>query len=366
MLALRLYGGQDIRLEEIPVPRIDDDEMILKVEAAAICGTDIRMWQNGSHNVSTSNPVVLGHEFAGTVAKVGRNVTFFRKGMRVAVAPNIGCGMCVRCLSGKPHLCAKYQAFGINRDGAFAEYVKIPKEAIIHGNIIPLPKGLSSEEAAVNEPLSCVYNGFLKCDIAVGEYVLVVGAGPIGLMHAMFAQVAGAAKIFLCDLSQDRLLASEKLLGNILVCEPEQLADLVDTETERQGLDVAVIACPSPQMQTSVVRLMNYGGRVNFFGGIPTVKQPVAIDTNLVHYKELVLTGSTRGSTEHFQKTLNFISQGLIDVKKLITSRFDITDILPAFECAVQGNGLKNIITFESVANPSQNLYIDKELASIQ
>ncbi|MCL2116965.1 MAG: alcohol dehydrogenase catalytic domain-containing protein [Planctomycetaceae bacterium] len=354
MLALRLYGPKDIRLDEIDVPVISDDDILLKVDAAALCGTDVRMMQNGYRHVSEERPLVLGHEFAGTVVEAGRNVPLYEEGMQVAVAPNIGCGLCLRCVSGRPHLCNAYKAFGINMDGAFAEYVKIPQKAILQGNLMPLPNGLSPEDATLNEPLSCVYNGFLKCGIVPGEHVLIVGAGPIGVMHAMFARIAGAARIIVCDLLWERLFQCQSLLDGIDVCRADQLADFVMEKTRGDGLDVAVIACPSPRMQSAVIPLMNYGGRVNFFGGVPALEQMVPINTNLVHYKELCLTGSTRASTEHFRKTLQFISDGLINVRKLITARFHISDVLDAFDMNGNGLALKKLITFEPVLDYSK------------
>jgi len=119
MLALRLYGPQDIRLEEVPIPVINDDEILLKTDAAAVCGTDVRMWQNGQKGVDAEHPLILGHEFAGTIVEVGKNVPFYQVGMQVAMQPNIGSGICDRFVDGKFHLCDDYRAFGINMDGAF-------------------------------------------------------------------------------------------------------------------------------------------------------------------------------------------------------------------------------------------------------
>lgn len=347
MLALRLYGPNDIRLDEIPVPEISEDEILLKVDASAVCGTDIRMWQNGYAGVDEEHPRVLGHEFGGTIVETGKNVEFYKKGMKVALAPNIGCGICDRCVSGRPHLCDDYKAFGINMDGAFAEYVKVPKEAITYGNLMVMPEGVTAEEAAVNEPLSCAYNGFLKCDIKPGEYVLVVGAGPIGIMHAMLAKMAGAAKVMMNDLSAERLAECAQIIPGIFTYSGDDLAGFVMEQTRGKGLDVAITACPVPAVQAAMLPLMDYNGRVNFFGGIPAAKQPVAIDTNLVHYKELYLTGSTRASICQFRQTLDFVSEGLIDIKSIITGHYHIKDIMSAFEAAKAAKGLKNVITFE-------------------
>ena len=172
MLALRLYGPQDIRLEEVPIPVLQPGEILLKTDAAAICGTDVRMWKNGAAGVDSEHPLILGHEFSGTIEEVGSGVPFYQKGMQVAMQPNIGCGICDRCVDGKFHLCEHYRAFGINMDGAFAEYVRIPADAVIRGNLMVLPENVTPAEAAVTEPLSCAYNGFSKCFVKPGEYAM--------------------------------------------------------------------------------------------------------------------------------------------------------------------------------------------------
>lgn len=345
MKSLRLFGPADIRLVDIEKPSISPDELLLKTDAAAICGTDIRMWQNGHAGVDEAHPLTLGHEFAGTIVEVGSNVPFYQKGMQAAMQPNIGCGLCDRCVDGRFHLCDDYRAFGINMDGAFAEYVRIPADAISRGNLMLLPENVSPEEAAVTEPLSCAYNGFTKCCVQPGDFALVVGAGPIGLMHLQLLHMAGAT-VFLNDISAQRLEASKKILPYVTTHHGDDLAGFVKRHTHGRGLDVAITACPVPKVQAAMLPLMNYGGRVNFFGGIPKDKQPVPIDTNIVHYKELYLTGSTRSSIAQFRKTLDFVSQGLIDVKSIITDRYALSDILGAFENARQAKGIKHVIVF--------------------
>ena len=347
MKSLRLYGANDIRLDEIPVPAVDRDEILLKTDAAAVCGSDVRMWQNGYKGVDEQHPLILGHEFAGTIVEVGSNVAFYKKGMQVAMAPNIGCGICDRCVAGDFHLCDDYKAFGINMDGAFAEFVKVPKTAILRGNLMVLPEGVTPEEAAINEPLSCVYNGFLKVNIRPGDVVLIVGGGPIGIMHAQLAKMAGAAKVIMNDLSEARLAECAQIVKGIQTYYGDDLAGYVSRQTNGRGLDVAVVACPAPDVQAAMLPLMNYGGRVIFFGGVPQSKQPVAMDTNIVHYKELFLTGSTRANICHFRKTLEFVSDGLVDLKSMITARFSMDEAITAFEYAKATKGLKNVIVFK-------------------
>ena len=187
------------------VPQIDAGEIWfrskgpLSAELMCACTTmDIR----GSLRTT---PLILGHEGSGVVAGVGSDVKNFKEGMRVAVAPNIGCGICDYCVSGNTHLCSQYKALGIHMPGFFAEYVKIPENFVRQGNVVEIPDTLSFEEAALAEPLACVFNAFEKSKMRPGETVLIIGAGPIGLMHAKMAQTAGAAKIIFNDFSRERL-----------------------------------------------------------------------------------------------------------------------------------------------------------------
>jgi Threonine dehydrogenase and related Zn-dependent dehydrogenases len=345
MLALRLYGPGDIRLVEVEIPTITEEEILLKTDAAAVCGTDIRMMQNGRAGVDAQHPLTLGHEFAGTIVKVGSKVSFYKEGMQVAMQPNIGCGICDRCVSGNGHLCDDYRAFGINMDGAFAEYIKIPAAAVTRGNLMVLPEGTTPTEAACTEPLSCAYNGFTKCFVQPGEYAMVVGAGPIGYSHALLLHMAGAS-VLMNDISEERLRTIKAKLPFIETYSGDNLAGFVDQWTKGRGLDIAITACPVPAVQQAMLPLMNYGGRVNFFGGIPADKQPVAIDTNIVHYKELYLTGSTRSSIMQFRKTLEFVSQGLLDVKSMVTDTYALKDIEKAFVNASAAKGMKHVIEF--------------------
>ena len=347
MLAAYLYGPGDIRLKETGIPEINDNEVLLKVKSAAVCGTDIRMINNGYKGITEATPRILGHELAGVIAKTGRNVKGYKEGMRVAVAPNMGCGVCDSCVSGNTHMCVEYSALGINIDGGFAEYVKIPEEAVRQGNIIILDANVTFEEAAINEPLSCVYNGFLKCNIKPGDNVLIVGTGPIGILHAKLAKMAGAASVMLNDISVERLEVCRNIDSSFIIVKPGNIKEQIMVLTGGKGLDVCITACPSPQAQADSLELMATGGRVNFFGGLPAGREMVPINTNLVHYKELILTGSARANLSHFRKTLDFISNGILEVKDLISLRFGLKDISEAVKLAARAEGLKNVINFD-------------------
>lgn len=347
MRAAYLYGPKDIRLKEVEIPKVNENEILLRVKSAAICGTDIRMVNNGYKGITEQTPRILGHELSGIIEEVGKNIKNYRPGMRVAVAPNMGCGVCDWCVSGNTHMCPDYSALGINLDGAFAEYVKIPEGACRQGNVIEIGETISFDEAALNEPLSCVYNGFLKCDTKPGDNVLIIGTGPIGIMHAKLAKMAGAARVMLNDLSPERLEVCRRIDPSFLTLSSEGLKEQVMEKTGGKGLDVCITACPSPQAQADSLEMMAIGGRVNFFGGLPAGKEIVPINTNLVHYKQLILTGSARASLSQFRKTLGFLAGGILNVKDLISERFPLERIQEGVQRATSAEGLKNIISFE-------------------
>jgi L-iditol 2-dehydrogenase len=345
MLAARMYDINDIRIEEMPVPKIREDEILLQVKAAAICGTDVRMVGNGYKGISPDNPRILGHEFSGIIAETGSGVSNYRPGQRVAVAPNMGCGICGDCVRGDTHLCKSYRALGIQLDGGFAEFVKIPAEAIAQGNVTPIDDHVSFEEAAINEALSCVCNGFERCNIRPGDDVLVIGAGPIGIMHAMMAHMAGAGRVYISDLSEERLEICKKLNSSFIAIS-EKLEETIMKDTVNEGVDVCITACPSPAAQAQALELCGINGRINFFGGIPANRQPVALDTNLIHYKQLIVSGTTRASLTQFRKTLKFISTGILNVKPLISRTMHLSEINQGFKYAKSADGLKNVIVF--------------------
>lgn len=344
MLAARMYGINDIRIEEVPKPVPSECEILIKVKAAAVCGTDVRMIKNGAKGIDAEHPCILGHEVSGIIEAVGDKVQGYKVGQRVAVAPNVGCGICDPCVKGKGHLCAEYKALGINLDGGFAEYCLIPENAVRGGNVCILDDNVSFDAGAVNEPLSCVCNGFEKADIRPGDIVLVVGAGPIGIMHCALALMAGAV-VYLNDLSDARLNEAKSIYPNINIV--KNLEDEFMAATGGYGADVIITACPVPEIQHLAVKLAALEGRVIFFGGVPASKEPVGIDTNIVHYKQLILSGTTRASLSQYRKTLQYISSGIVDADILVSKHFSLKEIDKAIECAANAEGLKNMIVFE-------------------
>jgi len=347
MKAVQLLGKENIQINEIPRPEITEKEVLVKVRAASICGTDIRMYKNGYPTASETTPLTLGHEISGDIIEVGASVEFYKKGMRVAIAPNMGCGICDQCVRGYTHLCETYEAFGINLPGGFAEYLVIPEKAVRQGNISLIPDGLSYEEAALIEPFSCVFNGQEIAGNNPGDNVLIIGSGPIGIMHAQLVRARGASKVMMNDLSEDRLADAKKIIPDLVTLTSENLKEKIFAETNNQGVDLCIIAAPAPQAQEASFSYMAMNGRCLFFGGLPKEKEEVKLNTNILHYKQLRVFGCTRASLISYRTSAQLVTNGRIPLKELITSRYSIDDFDSALENAKNAVGLKNVIIFK-------------------
>lgn len=345
MKAAIFYGINDIKIEEIDTPNIYEDEMLLKVRACAVCGTDLRIFKYGHFKIPKGVKRVLGHEVSGEIVEVGSKVKGYKVGMRVAVPPNIGCGVCEMCINGFNQMCPDYEAFGISVDGGFEEYMRIPASAIRAGNVIPIPDNLTFEEAAIAEPLSCCYNSYKALETKPGDTLLVVGAGPIGALHAMLNKLAGATKVIVADISEERLKEAKNLGADFTVNSAKNsLEEEVNKITNGRGADVIITACSVPDLQREALELAAVHGRINFFGGLPKEKENVTLNTNFIHYKELKALGTTGSSISDFCKSLQIISSGKIDVKPLISKTFSIEETVDAFEYAASGKGLKAVV----------------------
>jgi len=344
MKAAKLFGKNDLRIVDVPVPEIAADEMLLRVGAATVCGTDLRMYANGAAGAGEETPLTLCHEFAGTIEKLGENVCGYETGQRVSVAPNIGCGICDFCVSGNSHHCKKLIALGIHMDGGLAEFVRIPALAIAHGNVTPMADDVSFEAAAANEAFACVFNSFERYMVGPGDVVLIIGAGAIGMMHAELAFMAGAGSVILNDISEERLDLCKALDPRITIA-AKDLKETVDSVSAGLGADVVITACSVQAVQEDAFNYAALNGRVNFFGGLPAGKS-ATLDTNQIHYKQLIVSGTTRSSLEQYRKALDFIAKGIVDLDSLVTDRYRIEDVKTAFENAAAQKGLKQAIVF--------------------
>ena len=343
MKAARLYGVEDIRVEEIPIPEIQSDEILLRVRAAFICGTDVRFYKSGKPN-DGDRPLIAGHEIAGVIEQVGADVRGYHIGQRVGVAPNYGWGVWDICTSGNAQMCKESEALGVTVDGGFAEYMRIPAAAVRQGNVTPLQDSITFAEAALAEPLSCVYNAYEKIGIYPGDHVLVIGAGPIGLMHARMALVAGAAAVYLNDISEERLALAKRLIPEGTTIDAQDVRKTIQELTNGKLADVVITAVSVGAIQEMAFSLAGINGRIMFFGGLPKGRSEVRLDTNEIHYKQLTVAGTTRQSLRQYRDCLRLIASGRFKVSDLVTATATLDDISAIISDVAQGKGLKSAI----------------------
>jgi L-iditol 2-dehydrogenase len=329
-------------VEEIATPEPAAGELLIRVGAGQVCGTDVRMFKQGAAAATDGSPLTLGHEIAGVIETAGQGVQGFAPGARVAVAPNYGCGVCDTCVSGNTQACDRSEALGVTRDGGFAEFMIIPEPAVRQGNVSPLPDHVSLQEAALAEPLSCVYNALERHNVQPGDVVLIIGAGPIGLMHAKLHLMAGAGAVIMNDLIPERLEQCRALEPSVLTAGPESLAEVLADASRGRGADIVVTAAPAPATHQLALDLVARNGTVSFFGGLPRDQEIVSLNTNLIHYKEIWVTGTTRQSLRQFRRTLELIARGLVSLDGIMTKAVSLDEIQEVFDDTMNGRGLKN------------------------
>ncbi len=345
-----LNAPHNLALEDVPDPIVERGDLVLRVRAATVCGTDIRILR-GKKTAGVRYPAIIGHEFAGEIVDVGGGGDF-RIGQRVTVDPAIPCGRCHYCKTGSENICANLIAIGYELDGAFAEYVRIPARALDCGNVREIPDTLSFEEAALTEPLACVVNGQQKVGVKPGDEVVVLGAGPIGLLHVKLARFSGARRVIVSEPNAHRRQAALEA-GADVVIDPsaDDPAAVVRAETAGLGADVAIVAIGVPSLANLALSLVKQRGRVSLFAGF-SVGEMAPLDVNRIHYGEITVTGAFGLSRATFDTAFDLLARGRIDVRPFITQRFDLSDIVQALACAEGGSAVKVAIMGESDAKP--------------
>lgn len=342
MQAAVYHGPDDIRVEAVPIPQIGPNEILIRVLSANICGTDLRILHGHHRHYPEGTVRIPGHEVAGEIVDLGENVTKFQVGERVFIAPNMGDGDSRETISGNNNLDPNFRAIGINLDGAFAQFMRVPPEAVLQGNVMRISPDADPAVAALIEPLACVLRGQNAVNVHSGDVVVVMGAGPIGILHMLLAQVRGAARVLVSEPLKNRR-AQALVLGADQVIDPvnEDLASIVRDASGGRGADVIIVAAPSKIAQASALQIAAVGGRINLFGGLPKDDPFIQFDSNSVHYKELIVTGTTACSTYDCLQAADLVNSGGIDLTKLITSRFSLRDAQAAFAAAEDGTNLR-------------------------
>lgn len=343
MLTARLHAPGDLRLERRPEPTPGPGDLVLRVLACGTCGTDVKIFHHGHAHISL--PRVMGHEVAGEIVAVGADTPAWRVGDRVQVIAAIPDGTCFECRRGFMTVCEDLESIGYQHDGGFADFIRIPAKVLAVDGVNPIPAGLDPAEAAVTEPLACVINGQELAQVGPGDSVVVVGAGPIGSLHVRLARARGATRIFLVDVNPTRLAMASRLEADALIdgSATDPVAAVREL-TEGRGADVVITAAGSKPAQQEALSMAAMRGRVSFFGGLPRDDAIVALDSNLIHYRELSVVGAYGSMPRQNRAALAMIASGQVPVADLITHRLPLERVLDAIETVARGEGIKVIV----------------------
>jgi len=341
MKAVILKEPNEFATNEAQKPSLAEGELLVKVESCAICGTDIRILE-GKKTKGVRYPSIIGHEIAGTVEEA--KAEGFNRGDRICLAPVIPCHSCRYCLDGRENACRNRTAIGYEYDGGFAEFVRIPAAAVRGGQVMTLPDSMSFEEGSLVEPLSCCLNGIRKAGVGIADVCLIVGAGPIGLMHVQLAKAAGAAKVVVSEPNGMRRETALRF-GADLVVDPtsEDLAAVVQAATEGLGVDCIILAIGAAGVVNDLLKLLRKGGTINLFAGFPDAGL-TTIEANLVHYNEITVNGTSASTRLDYLKARDLAASGKVNLKDLVTHRFGLDGFRDAYELAKAGKGIKIVI----------------------
>ena len=344
MQAAVFMGMNKIEIQSRPIPQVVDGSLLVRVRACAICGSDLRIAQYGNERVQP--PRILGHEISGEVEAVGRGVSSFSVGDRIAVGADIPCGECSHCLGGRANCCDTNLAIGYQYDGGFADYLLLDPLIVKWGPIAKFSPRISFEAAALAEPLGCCLNGYERALMAPGRSVVIFGAGPIGLMLAMLAPKLGARSVTLIDPEESRLAAAVAICGadgvNPTKTDPVQA---IMERTKGQGADMIFTACTAVETHEQAVQMVAKRGVVNLFGGLKKTERPISISSNVLHYREAYLMGSHGSTPDQHRRALAMIENGDVPLQKLVSRTYPLASFQEAFDCASSRQIHKVVLT---------------------
>lgn len=343
MRACLFLGPGRLELREVPRPEPGPGEVVVRVRATGLCGSDLRVYR-GEKGARAG--VALGHEFAGEVAALGEGVAGPAVGTPVVVYPVIACGSCYFCQRGRRNRCLARRTLGYEESGGLAEYVLVPREAVAGGHVFTVPAGLPWDIASMAEPVACTLNSLETCRVGAGSTVLIMGAGPMGLIHVVLARALGAGAIVVCEPREERRAVALELGATVAVA-PEEgaLRQAVREASDGLGVDVAVVTAGDVAPAAMALPLVRRQGWVNLFAGAPP-GSTWPLDINLVHYNEIVLTGTQNATPDHFQRTVALLPH-LPALERLITHRFPLEQALEAFDARMNYEGLKAVVVME-------------------
>ncbi len=343
MNSAMFHGPRDVRLEETDIPSMNDDEVLVKIKAATTCGTDRKLLlrDGKSYPAYFKPPTIFGHECSGIIEKIGKNVKGYEIGEKVFVHDSAPCMRCFYCKLGKHSLCDNITW----NWGTWAEYIRVPMEIIRAGNLVKIPKNLDFPEAALTEPLSCVLYGVERSNINLGDDVLIMGAGPIGLFWTNLVKNKGA-RIIQVDKDEKRLNLAKKL-GADITLNPDNEKDIIkavkEHTTDERGVDVGVEAIGYPQTWELTIKMVRKGGLVNLFGGPPTTST-ISIQTSLIHYDEINIMGVFHTTPRYVQASINLLAANKIQTDVFISEKLKLEQLDKILDNLINQKGIKTAI----------------------
>jgi L-iditol 2-dehydrogenase len=327
MLTVKVVDKK-VTLVESELPKVNEDEMLVRMQSCGICGSDLEKVY-GNYGMRSLR---VGHEPAGVVIKVGKNLKKFQVGDRVFVHHHVSCYSCRYCLQGNYTMCNNYQTSNIEPCGLSEEFI-VPKWNIAHGGVLKLPESISYDEAALIEPFACCIRGLNKISIKHGDNVAILGAGPTGVMHTLLARLWGANNIVVSDVNEFRLKFVEKYGVTAVNLNLEKLDDVINNNTESLGVDVTILATGSMKAFESSLRITRRGGKILLFG-VPSVGSKCDLDLNSLYSNEQIIIPSYGASEIETNQALSLMSDKSIDLLPLVTHRFQLRESDNAFKCA--------------------------------
>ena len=345
MRAAVLVEAGRMELRQVADSPAPDGGLVLEVKACGICGSDLRRWREGPSE--GTDVLVPGHEVAGVVLEVGRGVTGYHPGERLAIAPDVHCGHCYYCRRGRYNLCDNLRLIGITPGypGGFAEQMPLTSEILANGIVNRIPDGLPFADAALAEPCSSVLAAHHKAGTALGDTVVIMGAGPIGCLHVVVARARGA-RVIVSEPSETRRMMVQRFSPDAII-DPshEDVLACVRELTDGVGADLVVCANPVAATHAQAVEVVRKAGRVVLFGGLPKEAPSTTLDANRIHYGEIDVVGAFSYHPVFHELALLTLNRGSIPTDLLITHTFPLEEIQKGFEAASSGSALKVMIT---------------------
>jgi L-iditol 2-dehydrogenase len=334
----------DVAVVDVPIPEAGRGEIVLRVAAAGLCHSDVRVFKGEKY---AKQGVIPGHEVSGVVAQVGDGISDIAVGDRVSLCPIIACGSCSFCRVGKRNRCPKRITLGYDENGGLAEYLLVPEPIVRLGHVFKLPDSVPLDLASLLEPASCVFNSMALLGVEAGTTMLLVGAGPMGLMHLVIAQALGA-RVIASEPDEDRRSWARKLGADEVIDPMSQDAVKRTKElTNGEGADVAVVSTGAVPAVKPALEGVRKQGSINLFGGFPP-NSVLDLDPNMIHYNELILTGSQNAPIAQYEQALKLMPK-LGDLRHVVSHSFTVDDAPKAYETRLDTAGLKTEVIYPGV-----------------